>query len=82
MPIKRWRYTYDTDGEMTLSFENLGFALLADCENDKNHSHQIMLTHLLKQPSFIPGPNDFESFVTICLLKKTTLLLRAFLQSY
>jgi len=47
-PIKRWRYTYDADGEMTLSFENLGFALLADCDGDSNRAHQIMLMHLLK----------------------------------
>lgn len=82
-PLKRWRYTFSSPGEITLEFENIGFALVADCDHNTtpNH-HQAMLVQLLKQPSFIPEPHDFESFVTICLLKKTTLMLKTFLQSF
>lgn len=82
-PLKRWRYTFNSPAEMTLEFENIGFALVADCDHNTtpNH-HQTMLVQLLKQPSFIPEPHDFESFVTICLLKKTTLMLKTFLQSF
>ena len=40
-PIKRWKYTFDSPGEILLQFENLGFALLADCEpNAKPNHHQ------------------------------------------
>lgn len=37
---------------------------------------------LLRQPSFIPTAQDFESFVTICLFKKTQQMLKTFLQSF
>ena len=82
-PMKRWKYTYDSPGEIHLQFENLGFALLADCEQFAKPNHNLtMLVHLLKQPSFIPEQHDFESYVTICLLKKTSLMLKTFLQSF
>ena len=36
-PIKRWRYTFKVDDKsINLSFENLGFALLADAPAGKN----------------------------------------------
>ena len=39
-PIKRWVYAFDSPGEIRLQFENLGFALLADCEpNEKPNTH-------------------------------------------
>ena len=61
---------------------NLGFALLGDCEHNDDKKNQLMLVQLLRQPSFVPHPVDFESFVTICLFKKTNLLLKTFLQSF
>ena len=47
-PIKRWRYTFTHPNDITLSFENLGFALLADCELKEAKKHQMMLVQLLK----------------------------------
>ena len=62
--IKRWRYTFSSPAEITLEFENIGFALVADCDtNVTPNPNQAMLVQLLKQPSFIPEPHDFESFV-------------------
>ena len=67
-----------------MTFENLGLAILADCEEAKSSkdNHQAMLVRLLKQPSFIPEGHDFESFVMICMTKKSTLMLKTFLSSF
>lgn len=57
-------------------------ALLADCEHNQDKQAHKILVALLKQPSFVPEANDFDSFVQICMLKRTNLLLKTFLQSF
>ncbi len=64
---------------MTRTFKNLGFAILAD-SNHKEAS--TILTHLLKQPFFVPEAEDFESFVAVCRARGASLLLKAFLGAF
>ena len=42
--LKRWRYTFNSPAEITLEFENIGFALVADCDhNITPNPNQAML---------------------------------------
>ena len=81
-----WVYTFTKKiGNEVLSFprtfSNLGMALLADCDKNSDKKAREILPVLLKQPSFLPDACDFESFVTVCRERGTTLLLKPFVQS-
>jgi len=67
---------------MTLPFDTLGLAILVDCHQSDKQAASAILASLVLQPSFMPTPQDFVSFVNICLSKRYILLLKAFLMSY
>ena len=81
-----WIYTFSKkisgeEHKLERAFTNLGMALLADCDKNNDKKAREILSALLKQPSFLPDACDFESFVTVCRERGTTLLLKPFVQS-
>ena len=86
-PLSSWNYMFEfpefaEDAPMTLPFDTLGLAILVDCNASDKQAASAILASLLLQPSFTPTATDFVSFVTICLSKRYSLLLKAFLMSF
>ena len=75
-----WNYEFVKD-DLSMPFQSLGFALLADTAANDKQGLSILVS-LLKHPSFVPELIDFESFVTVCRGKCKTMMLKAFVQAY
>ena len=59
----------------------LGLALIFSREPSDKEAQKILVM-LLKEPTFVPEPLDFESIVKVCRATNKVLLLKAFVQAY
>ena len=75
-----WNYEF-LRGNLTLPFQHLGIALLCDREPNDKQSLSI-LNSILKQPSFVPEPVDFESIVRVCRGSGRVMMLKNFLSTF